>query len=523
MSSTRQAQKTQQAQTDEWRPERVHAMFRRFKRGPDKKKRFIGQQPDEVIRRVVREHPIFYLGSAVPLLLGFVVLGLAVWLEGGHALTGSIYSALDVIIGVYIIGAAAYCAYSIYKLWWVNVYIITNKRILAWRGFLNPTRRETTLDKVQQVAVEQETLFSIVLNYGQVEVYLAGGKPLSLIKVPDPKGVRDDIQGIHQSYLASRPPKAVPPPVSNPAMAATLENLGKKEALPTLPNADTKYAHRHSPAKLRRPLRRFGGPLRIECEVTYEAEEYTVMYVTRSRWVLAVQLIIPVLLLLGCLLGALVARVIFGVFAIAFVALLVVIGLIIINYVDDVFILTNRRVIDIDRKFIFLYEEHAETTYDKISEIEVISPNAILLALSVGNIVVNTQGNNPNIHMRHISHPFYIQDKIYQIKGFKEKVDKVKTENKLKEDLSLWFGTVLSTLENKITSRGVPNLQSLDLWDAVERAGEFGMRVVPIGESADYPNIGSGKIVMQIPPPGTAMDINSPEKPQIQVILSKRQ
>src|ERR1700719_1613443 len=105
MSSTRQAQRAQQAPTDEWRPERVHAMFKRFKRGPDKKKRFIGQQPDEVIRRIVREHPIFYLRAALPLLLGFVVLGLVVWLDGTNALPGSVPVTLTVIISLYILGA----------------------------------------------------------------------------------------------------------------------------------------------------------------------------------------------------------------------------------------------------------------------------------------------------------------------------------------------------------------------------------------------------------------------------------
>lgn len=515
---------TKQAQTNEWKPVRVHAMFRRFRRGPDKTKRFVGQQEGETIRRIVREHPIFYVQSALPLLVSLVFLGLVVWLETRNLLPGAMFAILYPISFFAIIATALFCAYRIFELWWVNIDIVTNKRILTWHGLLNnPTRNETSLDKVQQVAIEQDTPVRIMLNYGTVHVYLAGGKALYLKNVRDPKGVRDDIEGIRQSYKTAKSaakPAAPPDETRDEALA----RLAKPETLPTLPDADAKYAHRDSPTKLRGPLRRFGGPLRIECDVHYDAEEKTVMYIQRTRWLLVVRLIIPVLLLLATLIGALVARVYFGLFAVAFVILLVVAGLVFIGYIDDVFILTNKRIIDINRKLIVLSEQHDTTTYDKISKIEVKIPNIFLLGLSIGNLYIETQGNNPNIHMRHIAHPFFVQDKIYEIQSFKAKFEKTKNANDQKNMLKEWFSTMLSTIETKVASRGIPNLQSLDLWTAVERAGQLGMRVVPIGESDSYPNVESGRIVMQIPPPGTVVDaiMDTNEKPQIQVILSKR-
>jgi PASTA domain-containing protein/PH (Pleckstrin Homology) domain-containing protein len=512
---------TKQAQTNEWRPVRIHTMFRRFRRGPDKKKRFNGQQPDEVIRRIVREHPIFFVRTTVPLLLSLIFFGLVVWLQTRGVAPQAFFPVLYLIAIIAIVGTALYSLYRIFELWWVNIDIITNKRILTWHGLLNnPTRDEIGIEKVTMVAVDQDTLLRILLNYGNVHLYLAGGKQIFLKNVLNPKAVRDDIDGIAQSYKASKPPKPAPPALTNDTMAGALQQLAEHEKLPTLPNADAKYAHRHSPNKLRGPLRRFGGPLRIECDVHYDAEEFTVMYIIRSIWVLIVRLILPVLLLLVTIIGALIARVLFPLFAVASVVDLVIIGLVIISYVDDVFILTNKRIIDINRKLIILSEQHDTTTYDKITKVEVKSPNVILLALSIGNLDVTTPGNNPDIHMRHIAHPFFIQDRIYEIQNFKSKFEKAKNANDQKDTLKLWFSTMLSTIQTKVTSRGVPNLQSLDLWEAVDRASQFGMRVVPIGESASYPNIESGKIVMQIPPPGTVVDTD--EKPQIQVIISKR-
>lgn len=513
-----------QAQTNEWKPVRVHAMFRRFRRGPDKKKRFVGQQEGEVIRRIVREHPIFYLQSGLPLLIALVYLGLVVWLETLNVVPGSMFTVLYPIAFFAIIGTGLFFAYRIFELWWVNIDIVTNKRILTWHGLLNnPTRNETSQEKVQQVEVDQDTLFQILFNYGTVHVYVAGGKPLVMKNVRDPKGVRDSIEGVRESYKKAKAAPKAPPP-ENETQAEALERLAKHDKLPELPDADAKYAHRYKVGQLRGPLRRFGGPLRITCDVHYEADEKTVMYVTRSIWVLVVRLVPVVLLLLATLVGALVARVFFGLFAIAFVILLVVAGLVIISYLDDVFILTNKRIIDINRKLIILSEEHIAAGYDKIAKIEVNSPNVILLALSIGNLHILTPGTNPDIHMLHITHPFYVQDRIYEIQSFKEKYKKAEDANKQKDMLKLWFSTMLDKIETKVENRGIPNLQSLDLWTAVERASALGMSVIPIGESDSYPNVESGKIVMQIPPPGTVLEatMDTNEKPQIQVILSKR-
>ncbi|MFL5592062.1 MAG: PH domain-containing protein [Ktedonobacteraceae bacterium] len=505
-----------QAQTDEWRPVRTHAVLRRFRRGPGKTKRFAGQQEGEKLRRIVRPHPVFFVRSVVPLLLALVFLGLVSWIESTNALPGSVFPVLYLISGLFIIASAAFGVYRIFDLWWVNVDIVTNKRLLSWHGLLIPTRDETTLDKVQQVAVDQP-LLGRILSYGTVHIYLAGGKALLFKNVPDPGGIRDDIEGIRQSYQVAKPAKPLPLPPAEPILASRLGTLAQEEPVPQLPDADAKWAHRRSASKVRSPLRRFGGPLRLECDVHYDVEEHTVVYIQRAWQVLAMRLILPGLLLLGMLAGALKAGVASDLFAIAFLVILVIMGLMIINFIDDVFILSNKRIIDIDRKFIIFSEQHSIVTYDRISKIEVRSPNIIWLAMDIGNLFIETQGNNPNIHMRHIAHPFFIQDKIYQIKEFKEKVQKIKSKNERKIELNEWFSTVLSTF------RGVPNLQSLDLLTAIERAEEFGMELVVIDESSDYPDVGPGHILMQTPLPGTIVNVdphNPQGKPQIHVILS---
>jgi hypothetical protein len=506
-------------------PKRVHAPLRRFYRGPKKQLLFVGQDPDEEIRLRVRKHPLFLVVPALPLIGSILFFFLVVW--GGTRIPelGPIWTLLEIASGILILASALYFVYKDLILWWLNIDVITNKRILTWRGFLQQTRQVTPLEKVQQVAVDQQTFWSILFSYGLIHVYLPGGKGLELKDVPNPKEVRDAIEGIWEEFKTNKPQKPPLPKLQTQEVADEIAKLAEKEPLPVFADADAKWAHRRSSKGLRRPLRRFGWPFQIPCDVHYDAEEYSVDYIQRSRWVLAVKLVLPVFLLLATLLLALYFPALLPFSPVAFVILLIVVWLTVINYLDDVFIFTNKRIIDIERKFFFLFEQHDTTTYDKIRDIKVISHNVIELMLGIGDVLIETQGSdNPDIVMSHVGDPFRWQDRVYEIKDHKEKADKAKAKNDRKEELNEWFTKVLSQLERKIANRGVPNLQALDLWTAVERAGEFGMKVVPVGELSTYPHIESGKIVSQIPPPGTLIRIDpgKQEKPLIQVYLSKR-
>lgn len=524
MSSNPPQNTTQQ---DLFKTRRVHRIIRRFKRGKDKKLHFDGQEPDEEVRRVVREHFIFALRSATPFFAAIILLFLVIWGNTAYPGSEALWRPLELFASLAIVGAGLYSAYRIFELWWVNVDVITNRRILTWKGLLQPTRKETKLEKVSQVSVDQRSLFAMLFNYGDVKVYVSGGQPLDMLRVANPREVRDDIEGVRQSYQkAAEAKKVPPPPVLDQQLSAVLTKLATPKPLPGFPDIDrdpkSKWAHRYDPTKLRGPLRTFGGFLNIPCDVHYDAEEYTVQYIQRSKIVLFYELFFPVLILLLLLVGALTARILFGLFAVLFFVGAIAIGLIILNYIDDVFILTNKRIIDIERHFVFFFEEHDTANYDRISEIQVESPNLFELALNVGNVHVYTPGSNPDIHMTRVPDPFALQDRIFELQELKSKFDKTKAENDRKVELNNWFSHVLSTLEPKLSNRGVPDFQTMNLWDAIDRADEVGMRVVPVGESSGYPHIPPGRIVSQVPPPGTVVEMNPENRPQIHVVLSSK-
>jgi hypothetical protein len=506
----------------DWVPRRrEYGGLRQVRRDENSKLTFKGQDQDEEVKMVVRKHPLFLVRPALPLLVVLLLLAVVLALFIRVPAFAVVWGLTSALLGLLLLITLSFFIWRDFITWWVNIDIITNKRVISCRGFMLPERKITTLDKIVQISVEQRSFSRVLLHYGDVRLYLSGGQYI-MKDVPRPDEVRDAVHGVHQDFKQRVKPPEKLPPLQDPEMSALITKLGKKEKVPELPKADEHYEHWHNPEMRFKPLRRFGGPMRLSANVTYSADEYTVMYIQRSKWLLAFRLLLPVLgLLAGLVLTFLFPP--FAAFSVLFaLIMLVIISLVVINFVDDVFILTNKRIIDIERKYIFFFEERIEAEYKNIRDTKIQVTNIFQLMLDVGNLHIETPGSNPDIKMTMIDHPFFISDRISQMKGYKEKYDKAVGFNKRQDELITWFTNVAAVLERKVVSKGVPNLQTMDFWAAASMAAEFGMKVVPVGEVDSYPQIEPGHIVSQDPKPGTLMEINPNSQPQIQVVLSKR-
>ncbi len=520
------APQAQQAHNDPFTPRREHGGYwhaHKVGKGKNRHWVFRGQHQDEVVKAVLRKHKIFLIAPAFPFIasiLGFIIVGA---LDESNPSASAFWTFLLVILGFLIVGTGVYFLYTDLALWWVETNIITNERVLIWKGLLRPSRKEAPIENVVQVGVNQQSLPSLILSYGDVHLNLVGGRGLILEKVANPTKVRDLFNKVTEEVKRRKPPKEPHPLPANASLLTVLAKLSHNEPVPQLPNPDEKYARFHRPDKVHGPLRTFAGPLRLSCNVTYTTDEQTVKYIQRSKTVLVVRLILPVLICTGLIISMIYFTSLDVYFAIALFFMFFVIAYTIINYVDDVFILTNKRIIDIDRKFLFFNEATVTADYEQIRDIAVNVGNPIFLLLDVGSVIVQTPGANPDIGISPADHPFDIQDMIVALKDHKGKVEKIKSKNDRKNELNEWFGTVLATMEKGVSGKGVPNVQKLDLFTAAERASALGMKVVPVGEVSSYPNIAPGLIVSQNPMPGTLVETGDPnEKPEIHVFLSRR-
>jgi hypothetical protein len=511
-----------------WRAGRSRFSVGHLRRGDKHTWTFSGQQSGEDVLLVVRRHWLFLLPRSWPLVVALIAFVATVVLAMSFPAQAALWITLVIITFLLVLAAGVWLAYRDLLTWWYETYIVTNKRIINARGLLEPTRQQTPLDKVSQVGVGVDSVLGLLFNFGTVHVYLAGGD-FFIRDVPNPKGVADAIQGITATIKANKPPDKKAPMPTNPEIADVLDALAKGRSVAQLPNADEDLPPLRNQGGFLGPRRTFGGILRIPCNVRYVSGEYTVKYIQRSRYILWRNLLTP-----GALLAILTPITLFApgtgivppsiwlywwmLMGLVVVALVLAILLVYTNYVDDVYILTNRRIIDIQRHFIFFFETRLETEYKNIRDIRVKVPSVFARFFDVGNVYVETPGSNPDVILDGVDHPFVLQDEILGIKSHKDKVDAAKKENDEKATLHRWFGTVLTKIEETSKGRGTPNLKNMDVLTAMACAQEYGLDVIVTEEAETSHTIPPGHVLRQSPPPGTMMEVGS----RIEIVLSKR-
>jgi membrane protein YdbS with pleckstrin-like domain len=509
-----------------WRSGRARFGVQQLRLGRDKKWHFAGQLPDETVIKIIREHWWFLVKSALPLLVALVLLLLIVW--GSAKLASPIWSFLEVIVIVAIFGALVWFIWKDVVKWYLNTYIITNKRVIHSHGVLQPERQSTPLENVKQVGIDLDNFWGFLLRYGTVHVYLVGGDFI-MKNIPDPRTVKDAIDGISEKIRASKPKEQKPPTPDNPQVAEVIDGLSKAKEPSPLENADEKYSLRRPDGRLG-PRRTFGGILHIPCEVRYLSGEYTVRYIQRSRFVFYRQILVSILALcillpLSVYLPATSTPIVSSnlttwwiVMGTINVLLVLSIGIIYTNYADDVYILSNKRIFDIQRRFIFFFEDHRELEYKNVKDLKVRVPSVLQRLLDIGDVYIEISGA-PTVILPTVDHPFLVLDKINEIKTHAAKAEALKKDNELKKELHDWFGKVVSSLVDSTQMKGAPNLENMDLLDAMGVANELGFQVVVYGEEpSPRPDIPPGRVVRQSPPSGTVIQPGG----EIQVVLSRR-
>jgi len=132
-----------------------------------------------------------------------------------------------------------------YYTWRVNIWVVTNFRVIDELGFLNHYAKESPLDKINNVSYDQ-TLAGRLFNFGHVEIQTAAeAGATDYYNVNHPKRLKDTITAAQAEYknwqfgyqaaqmaaainmrtdapTGNRGPADAPAP---PAMAAELEKL----------------------------------------------------------------------------------------------------------------------------------------------------------------------------------------------------------------------------------------------------------------------------------------------------------
>jgi membrane protein YdbS with pleckstrin-like domain len=471
-------------------------------------RRFSGQQQGEQVVFLTHKHWWFLLKPGwLPLLLLLALAGTITLHLLTPAIYGPLWVLLEVLLGLLLLIFLLRWAYSDVANWWFTVYILTNKRLVLSQGFLQPTRKEAPLDKIQQVYQEARNLWEYLLNYGNVTILTAAG-PIVFAGVANPRILVERLQDAQRDYQATRKtPEAAA--VKDESMRRVIDQLAAPTLIPPPPSPDPPPR----PGAFHGPVRTFGGPLRLSCKVRYFPDERTIQYIQRHPYIfvrnaapgalLAVLLVVVTFLLHFLLWPVFVGGILAG---------LAWVGYSYINYVDDVYILTTHRIIDIDRAAIIFFEGRSIVEYGKVQDVIVEVSSVIARSLDFGLVRVQTAGAQQKVRMRDVPNPFAIQDAIFQrINAGKER-EAVQAANKQKAELKRWFAELANTMHDLRT----PDLLGKPFEEAAHLLGQHHITLRVMGEQR-MTGLPPGHVVQQNPPPGTILSHDG----QVYVILSR--
>lgn len=397
--------------------------------------------PGEVLIYFSRRHWIVLLRSLLlPLLLlgllsvaMFSIFGLLHW--SGFVAAGLLLLLLLGIVAWYVVD-------------WRNDYLaVTTQRVLRRELilFTYESRHEAPLDRVQDVAVRYDRLGRI-LGYGHLSVQTAAKSGLgSLVfsHLPEPNEAAAAV--FQQVYRAQAQSMTTADEGIRQELKRQLGWIAREE-LATRGQERTAGIGRVQVAPPRPVGRRrwyMLPPLRLQ-------EDSRITW--RKHWFFLLRrTLVPALALLAWTVVVVVAF--WGSSALlAGVSLGLVLGLLvaglaiafwlwweIVDWENDVYILTDDRIIDIEKRPFFGAEDRREATLDRIQNVNLVVPGRLATLLQYGNVDIDTAGGEGRFTFSGVMAPHQVQrDIMGRVAQYREQRQQIESRQRQAE-IAKWF------------------------------------------------------------------------------------
>lgn len=457
------------------------------------------QMPNERVIWIRRRHWVYLLVPAWPLALSLVALGLLHLLGGALAAVAGLLQLLD--LGLVLVLLIRWAVVDLSD-WIFRYYILTDQRVIASHGFFRPDRREAVLKSVVQVLVQRPNALLMSLNIGDVIVRVIGTS-VDLTGVGSPRDVGDSILMIQENPSGAPSPAPAPPRVPSQKIQTALDTLAVPVPLPTTPEPGPPP---------------FFGLLQRKVPIKFIEGESVVEVVYRHWFVLVRRLFPAVVLFVAGVAGGMALGHYAGPRAGMLPMYLVIGGLVVglgwavliyLNFVDDIFVLTTHRVIDIDRLVFLLSEYSNDAPYARVQDIHV-EVGFLGNVLGYGTIVVETSGRKYPVKMTDVPHALQLMDRIFGLINAVKERESAVAINKQKKENYKWLATVLHEM-----LVFVPDVRGLSLLEAGARLRQLELKFA-VQEERFAAGMRPGTVLDQIPSPGsTALPEN-----EVRLILS---
>jgi membrane protein YdbS with pleckstrin-like domain len=467
---------------------------------------FAGQLDEQVI---FSRHPSPYvlLRPARLLLLDLALLGALVYwqfhIANGAVAQANMLHGAEVFVAVLLVPLVVYWLARGAVPWLAHVFVLTNQRLIEYSGVWRRTRKQLPLEHIQQVRVERPSFLAALLDLGDVIVLTASeDSDLRLAGVRAPRAVADAIVRMRPGGPGSRPSRPVVPEGLHPTVQALIEQVTGQIRSPEPSEAI------ESPDAMRRaPIRLLPGE--------------QVLTVIHRHWYLLLRRIFgPLVLLLAGLLSAAIVMALAG-STMSLLAVVLMLGSLLpglvwgvlayINYIDDIFILTTDRIVDIERRYFLLAEARREAPYDRIQDVRVKVEGSGRV-LGFGALTIETAGRLPDIDLRYVPQAFAVQDLIFaRINALKERSASSVVSRQRDE-----YAQVMASTINQLLVE-VPDIRGMSVLEAGERIRAAGLAMV-VRAQQEAPGVPPGLVIAQAPGAGT-LEVRGNE---VVVVLSGR-
>ena len=106
---------------------------------------------------------------------------------------------------------------------------------------------------------------------------------------------------------------------------------------------------------------------------------------------------------------------------------------------NDLYILTDRSVIDIEKKPLFFAEERRQAPLDMIQSVSLHIPGPLATILNYGDVLIQTAGPAGELTFHGVSQPARVQREIFrQLEAYNE-AERRREREQRKAELSTWF------------------------------------------------------------------------------------
>jgi membrane protein YdbS with pleckstrin-like domain len=155
--------------------------------------------PGENIVSVMRKHWFILFIKIMPFTLLFFLPFIVLAFVPAANLSQATVATIIFFIAAYML-VILMVIYSVWTLYYLDIWIVTNKRIMdiEQKALFNREIKTLRMDTVQDVQVDVSNIFETLLNFGTLRVQTAGtgGTDAKIVGIPDPALERDIIMQI---------------------------------------------------------------------------------------------------------------------------------------------------------------------------------------------------------------------------------------------------------------------------------------------------------------------------------------